>query len=66
MPGIMSEGSGEGSVPKYGVLQEIRCPHPDISGRRRARAASLHSLGTADRKAVACSAGLERRVRAAA
>ena len=44
---------------------------PDVCAQmlrvaERVRAASLHWLGTADRKAVACSAGLERRVRAAA
>jgi hypothetical protein len=55
-----------GSVPKCGARQETRCLLPDASGRRPVRAASLHWLGTADRKAVAYSAGLERRVRAAA
>ena len=65
MTGILSEGSAEGSVPRYGARQGIRSLLPDASGRGRVPAVSLRWFGRADRKAVACSAESEQRVRVA-
>src|SRR5882762_9535607 len=46
MPGIMSEGSGEGFVPRYAARPENRWPHPGAWGPPQSSAESQKRLGT--------------------
>ena len=57
MPGIMSEGSGEGSVPRYAALPKNRFGRRGVLGRRQFVTGSRPRPGTGCYKPPADSVG---------